>query len=305
MAAASRRIVALLLSCSIIFNSSFLLVAASTADSDVCKANDPREECLADDTIAAATADDEDAPHCVDEHDDCRHWSENDECNKNPDYMLLHCKKSCKVCGIVDDTDFGLPQEIPRTANFNAIKQIIAKSTEYMKVINGDEKYKDVRSKCQNQHAECSQWALGSGCDDNPNFMKQQCAPACQSCDHILEMHERCKPDPNSKNAIENGGMDLLFETIIMSAMDTGYDVTIWSRPKKMPNEHGQLKPCEEDDTNPCGVPDGPWVVTLENFVSEKEVNVLKEWGSKMGYERSQAGDQILDVRTSSQAVRT
>lgn len=218
--------------------------------------------------------------------------------------MLISCKRSCKVCGIIDENDFGKPQDIPRSKNFDKVKEIVNKSTEYMKRINDDETYDAVRNKCLNQHPECSLWALGSGCDNNPTFMKQNCAPACQSCDLVLRMHEMCKPDPHAKNAIENGGMDLLFQTIIESATDSGYEPRIWSRPKKIPNEHGYLKPCEEDISNPCNVRDGPWVVTLENFVSPKEVNVLKEWGAKMGYQRSQAGDQVLDVRTSSHSVR-
>jgi len=28
----------------------------------------------------------------------CPEWSRNGECQKNPDFMLKHCRKSCKVC---------------------------------------------------------------------------------------------------------------------------------------------------------------------------------------------------------------
>ena len=216
--------------------------------------------------------------------------------------MLTHCRRSCKVCGIIDSNDFGKPQQIPRSKDFEAVKEIVRQSTEYMKRINEDEKYEAVRNKCVNQHPDCSLWALGSGCDDNPSYMKQHCAPACQSCDHILRLDEKCRPGPDAKNAIENGGLDVLFQTIIDGAKESGYDPMVWSRPTKMPDDDGYSKPCEEDVTNPCNVPDGPWVVTLENFISEKEVDTLKGWGSKLGYQRSQAGDQIIDVRTSSQA---
>eukprot|EP00986_Skeletonema_menzelii_P020555 scaffold31611_cov160-Skeletonema_menzelii.AAC.3 len=216
--------------------------------------------------------------------------------------MLTHCRRSCKVCGIIDENDFGEPQQIPRSQHFEAVKEIVKQSTEYMKRISEDKAYDSVRNKCLNKHSDCSLWALGSGCDTNPSYMKQHCAPACQSCDFVLQMEERCKPDPGAKNAIENGGMDLLFQTIIEGAKESGYDPTVWSRPKKMPNDDGYLKPCEEDVTNPCSVPNGPWVVTLENFVSSKEVDTLKGWGDRLGWQRSQAGDQIIDVRTSSQA---
>lgn len=206
--------------------------------------------------------------------------------------MLTHCSRSCKVCGIIDENDFGKPQQIPRSKDFEAVKEIVKQSTEYMKRINEDEAYDAIRSKCLNAHSDCSQWALGTGCEDNPSYMKQHCAPACQSCDYVLQMEEKCifVPGPDAKNAIENGGMDLLFETIIEGAKESGYDPKVWSMPAKMSND--------DDDS----VPDGPWVVTLENFISQKEVDTLKGWGDRLGYERSQAGDQIIDVRTSSQA---
>jgi prolyl 4-hydroxylase len=277
--------------------------AAADESNSVCTANDAGAECSA---ATISEEDDDDTPSsCVDEHEECQNWSEHGECDKNPGYMLFNCKRSCKVCPIIDDNDFGKPQEIPQGENFDKVREVIIKSTEYMRRIRKDEVYHEVRQMCLNQHAGCSQWAVGSGCEDNPYFMKKQCAPACQSCDFILHVYNECKFDPNkADNAIESGGMDLLFETIIVRADDFGFEPTIWSRPKKMPNAHGYLKPCEKDIYNPCGVPDGPWVLTLENFVSSKEVDILKEWGAKFGYERSLAGDQVNDVRTSSQTVR-
>jgi len=299
--------VAALLLCVCIFSSSATAASAAAADdsNSVCTANDTREECSAAPLDNESSSDDEDdeiLATCVDEHADCKMWSDSGECDANPNYMLTHCRRSCKVCGIIDSNDFGKPQQIPRSKDFEAVKEIVRQSTEYMKRINEDEKYEAVRNKCLNQHPDCSLWALGSGCDDNPSYMKQHCAPACQSCDHILRLDEKCRPGPDAKNAIENGGLDVLFHTIIEGAKESGYDPMVWSRPTKMPNEDGYLKPCEEDVTNPCNVPDGPWVVTLENFISEKEVDTLKGWGSKLGYQRSQAGDQIIDIRTSSQA---
>uniref|UniRef100_A0A7S2PAV0 Procollagen-proline 4-dioxygenase n=1 Tax=Skeletonema marinoi TaxID=267567 RepID=A0A7S2PAV0_9STRA len=299
--------VAALLLCVCIFSSSATAASAAAADDSVCTANDTREECSAapldNESSSDDDEDDDEFPAtCVDEHDDCKMWSDSGECDANPNYMLTHCRRSCKVCGIIDSNDFGKPQQIPRSNDFEAVKEIVRQSTEYMKRINEDEKYEAVRNKCLNQHPDCSLWALGSGCDDNPSYMKQHCAPACQSCDHILRLDEKCRPGPDAKNAIENGGLDVLFQTIIDGAKESGYDPMVWSRPTKMPDDDGYSKPCEEDVTNPCNVPDGPWVVTLENFISEKEVDTLKGWGSKLGYQRSQAGDQIIDVRTSSQA---
>ena len=35
---------------------------------------------------------------CVDNHELCESWGLNGECNKNPDYMLHWCNKTCHVC---------------------------------------------------------------------------------------------------------------------------------------------------------------------------------------------------------------
>lgn len=35
---------------------------------------------------------------CVDNHNRCSYWASIGECNKNPRYMKVNCKKSCRVC---------------------------------------------------------------------------------------------------------------------------------------------------------------------------------------------------------------
>jgi len=41
---------------------------------------------------------DEVTAQCTDENNYCQYWSSIGECQKNPAYMLVKCKKSCKVC---------------------------------------------------------------------------------------------------------------------------------------------------------------------------------------------------------------
>ena len=36
---------------------------------------------------------------CENENPSCDQWANNGECDKNPGYMLISCKKACKVCG--------------------------------------------------------------------------------------------------------------------------------------------------------------------------------------------------------------
>ena len=173
-------------------------------------------------------------------------------------------------------------------------------------IVNTDPKYESIRDKCKNIHTHCTEWAIGTGCDDNPRYMKYKCAPACQSCNLVLEKAEMCKFDPGP-NAIEKGGLNELFERMVNVADEKGFHPKVWSRPAKNYSTSDDVSDqkrnsCASDVTNPCDTPDGPWVLTLENFLSSAEIEAMLKWGSKKGYERSQAGDAILDVRTSSQA---
>jgi hypothetical protein len=96
-----------------------LLVAAdenSHPPAAVCVADDPRQECAnPDDGSSENEGDDEeedaeedaeedgydeddDDSECIDTDKLCDVWSRSGECDENPDFMLKHCKRSCKVC---------------------------------------------------------------------------------------------------------------------------------------------------------------------------------------------------------------
>lgn len=197
------------------------------------------------------------------------------------------------------DNDFGEPQIIPARRT-EAVKHVISESVKYMQQIIADPEM--VLLDCRNNVEDCSKWAIDNGCDKNPKYMKMECAPACQSCDYVLEMKKKCRLEPDGKDAMEKGGMNSLFENMIRLADSSNWQPTVLSRPKKNLEGYEDGLPCEEDITAPCNTPEGPWVLTLENFLTDEEVLALLEWGAEMGFERSQAGDQVVDARTSSQA---
>ena len=237
----------------------------------------------------------------------------------------------------------------PHAAPF--VRKIISDSGDYIQnIVKVDPKYHDVVDECINNHPSCSEWAMGTGCDDNPKCkcipfgdlwrgqqngchtiytsrhtsflslfislhiyvlflsdMKMECSPACQSCDYILEKKLECAlKEGTEDDAIQVGGMDALFERMVRLADENNWQPTVLSRPaKKAIDEDGSstpVLPCEDDVTNPCNTHDGPWVITLENFISDEEIQVLLDWGAKIGYERSQAGDEVVEARTSSHA---
>ena len=77
-------------------------LAAAAADGSVCTDDDGREECsnnaavVEEVEVEAITATDD--PDCADDDDGCKTWAAAGECDKNPDYMLYSCRRSCAVC---------------------------------------------------------------------------------------------------------------------------------------------------------------------------------------------------------------
>lgn len=100
--------------------------------------------------------------------------------------------------------------------------------------------------------------------------MKRNCAPACQSCDY-LSTETRCPIDPNAPKAWDEGDLDRMFEKLTQEPYLSAHSVEILSSPA----------------TN------GPWVITMENFVSPAEAERLIELGSELGYERSKGMARI------------
>ena len=182
---------------------------------------------------------------------------------------------------------YGVPQSIP-LQRAEEVQNVISETISYMNQLSTDETHKEIFHQCKNKDSQCSQWALDDGCDDNPKYMKDSCAPACKSCDYLLALKQKCSLAPDSSlDAIRPGEMTQLFEKMIHAAYRMGLEPTVWSRPAK---NNGISPSCENDVTNPCNSRDGPWVITLENFLSDEEVKHFLDWGKRMRYKRSEAG---------------
>ena len=123
-----------------------------------------------------------------------------------------------------------------------------------------------INYKCRNMHELCSYWAVDECGDDDPNveYMRDNCAPACQTC-HLLDSQLRC-PKEESECIIKPGGLNALFEKIVDptgSGEYQKYNPIVYSRPK-----------LKADGTPAPGVEkDGPWIVVLQNFITDKEAD--------------------------------
>jgi len=111
-------------------------------------AYNPISECTGDDGDDGDDDDDDDdddngGKECVDNNRQCSSWASQGECNKNPGYMKVNCKKSCKVC-----TDGGG---------------------------GGGANCKDISSRC-------SGWAANGECTRSAGYMNTYCKKSCNKC---------------------------------------------------------------------------------------------------------------------------
>lgn len=144
------------------------------------------------------------------------------------------------------------------------------------------QKYDKVRPICINKDKLCAFWASQNECEISPTFMKIDCALACQSCDQ-LDIKSRCPMDPNAVDIWKPGDLNKMFYRIAYGPEAPTRKVQVLSEPSLENNtghEYGLL----------------PWVVVIDEFISEVECKRLIELGTQLGYKRSKdVGDELPD----------
>jgi prolyl 4-hydroxylase len=170
----------------------------------------------------------------------------------------------------MDGSDLGEPQRIDRTQtdqfHYDDLTRHIEEARVYL--ASGELKAKQLSSEviehCRNNHELCGMWSLMGECDANPGYMKMNCAPVCHSCD-FLTIEGRCNLEERGEDVWGPGDLEKLFRKLTEEPFFSQNDVQILSSP---------------DDG-------GPWVITMENVVSEEEAKSLIALGKQEGYERS------------------
>mmetsp|Transcript_2735 Transcript_2735/g.3990 ORF Transcript_2735/g.3990 Transcript_2735/m.3990 type:complete len:280 (+) Transcript_2735:322-1161(+) len=114
--------------------------------------------------------------------------------------------------------------------------------------------------------------------------MKVSCAPACQTCEN-LDVNKRCPWDPTVDMAWKPGDLDQMFLKLTTDPQFVQpYTPTVISKPGG-----------DNDTTTTTDTIDGPWVITLDNFLSEEECQHLIHLGGDLGYVRSEGGTDSFD----------
>ena len=199
----------------------------------------------------------------------------------------------------------GVEQEIPedwKDDEAHVIKtlQVIKDMSLYMTEVMTSDDYLPYRENCFNTDAYCSHLAATGACDDEEgefyDYMRKECAPSCQVCGDIYDQDliERCAPIA-ATDILRKGDLDQMFKRIIGEIPNDGavlpdYKVKIHSRPND-----GEVPGANKDFFT------GPWIITLDNFLSDEECDRLIELGAKQGYDRStlESEEDDVEYRTS------
>jgi len=246
---------------------------------------------------------------CTNKHENCDFWAKEDECNQNPAFMLHNCEKACGVCNLsqnrvqqevkrrykklhpnenneqqkeekeeeeekepdATETPYGVSQSIVGERGAE-VRTIVNNVTNYMdKIVFVDPKYHKVKNDCKNRHELCAFWSLIGECEANPAFMTLSCAPTCYSC-HLIDFDTRCPYNASVPTVWNEGDLNRMFERMTTdSYFVENYKPTIHVMPDP---------PSEE-------IKYGPWVVTLDTFLTDEECDLLIQLGGEEGYEIS------------------
>jgi prolyl 4-hydroxylase len=203
--------------------------------------------------------------------------------------MLVQCAKSCDSCTgrsrkrsiLPNGKTFGVPQKVEGPHAKGTLLHIRETEKYMMEEVHADEKYREVREGCKNTHELCSFWAHLGECESNPKYMELECAPACKACIK-LDFDTRCPWDRNAPTVWGPGDLNKMFTRITTEPFYKQYGPKVLSKPK-----------VEEGET---GVQGGPWVITLDNVLTDEECDRLIKLGGLRGYEQSyDVGDKKPD----------
>ncbi|CAJ1949650.1 unnamed protein product [Cylindrotheca closterium] len=126
---------------------------------------------------------------CKDKRNACLKSAKDGMCRKQPDLMYRLCPESCKLCKSQErTTEFGVLQDIVGRDAYE-LSLIVKKTRKYIDSDAVLDLSPELFLNCWNRHRDCTRWVLQGECETNRDWMRVNCAPACQSC-HLITMEQ-------------------------------------------------------------------------------------------------------------------
>jgi prolyl 4-hydroxylase len=230
--------------------------------------------------------------NCVDNFEKCPEWAEQGECGSNPFYMMLQCKKSCNTCSFdpleldkrieyasrlhkvggdaeLLETEYGIAQDPPQGYSQAMVDSVTAEMKAYMDTVYSDPELHELMDLCKNRKRNCLRWKLDGRCAESDE-LKKMCAPFCKAC-QLLDYKFRCPINESIPVALKPGDLDKLFQRIVTDQYLKKFNPTILSMPNATSPE----------------IVNGPWIVTLDDFLSDQEADQFIELGAGQSFRRS------------------
>ncbi len=233
---------------------------------------------------------------CLNRHEWCAYWAATGECETNRAYMNVTCAPVCQSCDfqLVDPEkerellysgeDIGVKQRFHQL-NEIEIQETLRKARRYLQKLDFAPKHRGLRMFCRNNNKDCATWAARGECAKTPGYMNVTCGPVCQACEYHV-FHVRCPVDPQAVDAWAPGELDHTFENIFTQPENAQYEPKVLSRPDFLPGD--------DETTAPYKI--GPWLISLQNVITEDESYRMIALGAKQGFIRSATdGDVLLD----------
>lgn len=238
---------------------------------------------------------------CADYDESCSDWADTGECTNNPEYMMDNCPFSCDICIPMMESvpqklivgDEYESEDIDDQESKNELQHLLQdhyeKMLTYQESIAEDDRYIKVRNSCVNSQPDCVFWAATGECDLDKHFgyMMTNCPLACLSCE-MMDINLRCPmPESLDEGDIKAGDIDTMFKSLVQGEYGP---VTVHSAP----SHYDSIENIQANDSYMKS--DGPWVLTIDNFLTPEEAAQMIVLGYESGYKRStDVGEKKVD----------
>ena len=222
---------------------------------------------------------------CFNVADDCESRALDDGCILNFANMSDECELTCNFCAR-DYTMLHISNAYSLTPQLlyedKSLEEFVTKIDEYVYETIYRGVYPDhVKLHCKNKDPQCSYWAHDGECERNPEFMAERCPAACMDCESSYSA--RCPFDLETPGIWKAGDLNAMFTHIANSPETAVYNPTVISRPISNPSPKFYKA-------------DGPWIVLLEEFLSEEETEAILEIVEDTEYESVTEENDLYDM---------